>query len=93
MVIVTAASATGPDCRVARTLDEDESPCVSRNEPSGYAGFGFETRAVRVTHYSMRSHNGPSYLTLWATKGPGGGRTWEEIDQRKNNGDLNGKWH
>jgi hypothetical protein len=64
----------------------------SVNEPNQWICFDFKAMKIRPTHYSIRMCSpGPNSYQLknWVIEGSRDGTSWNEIDRRENNTDLN----
>jgi len=95
VVIVTAATDKhAPVHAVKNVVDPgDETYYVLGGEQNQFICLDFKARAVRVTHYSLQSHAGPSYLKSLVVEGSVDGRAWKHIDGRKDDRELKGKWN
>jgi hypothetical protein len=60
--------------------------------PNHWICFDFKSMEVTPTHYTIRSYGGgPNtwHLKSWEIRGSNDGKTWDTMDQRKDNMDLN----
>jgi hypothetical protein len=67
----------------------------SANEPNQWICFDFKAMKIRPTHYSVRTcSGGPNTIHLknWVIEGSADGTSWNEIDRRENNTDLNNSY-
>jgi hypothetical protein len=64
----------------------------SVNEPNQSICFDFKKMKVIPTHYSVRTYNynpGGHHLKNWVIEGSVDGQSWDELDRRESNSDLN----
>jgi hypothetical protein len=66
----------------------------SENAADQWLLFDFPKHQLYVTEYTLKSPNskaGWNHLKSWLLEGSDDGETWEEIDRREGNNDLNGR--
>jgi hypothetical protein len=64
----------------------------SVNEPNQSICFDFKMMRVIPTHYSIRAYSsgpGCNHLKNWVIEGSVDGQSWDELDRRENDSDLN----
>jgi hypothetical protein len=61
------------------------------NQPGQWLSYDFKKMRVTPTHYSIKTHKGPSYPKNWVIEGSEDGKSWIELGRRKDKRDLNGK--
>jgi hypothetical protein len=57
--------------------------------------YDFKASKIVPTHYAIRSvdrETGFPHLKSWIVETSSDGRTWQEVDHKKDNTDLNGSW-
>jgi hypothetical protein len=70
-----------------------DSYFYSQNAPGQWMSYDFKDMRVAVTHYILRSNDngtGGHHLRSWVIEGSEDGGKWIELDERENEGSLNG---
>jgi gas vesicle protein len=68
---------------------------ASANKPNQWIAYDFKNKKLRLTGYSIRSRfdgfPGSNNLKSWVIEVSDDGKTWEVVDQKENDSDLNDK--
>ena len=64
----------------------------SNNELNQWIRYDFKGQRVAPTSYSIRAHDGLSFLKSWVFEVSNDGENWDVADRRENNFDLTSKW-
>jgi hypothetical protein len=91
----------GSDCFLENIVDLESDPSFRTKWRSGdiphtrnnWVCYDFESRRIVPTHYAIRTHvNGPGakHLKSWVVETSADGETWQEVDRREDNRELNG---
>jgi hypothetical protein len=88
-VEITASSVLYGKPQNAADFGDKDLYFLSQEKPGQWICWDFKMLRIEPTHYTIRTHSGPSYLKSWAVEGSDDGASWTEIDRRENNSDLN----
>jgi hypothetical protein len=66
----------------------------SKNEPNQWIEWDFKTSQIEPTHYSIRTHGGEAgsiHLRNWVIEGRNEEEKWIQLDERRDDSQLNGR--
>ena len=92
-ITASGSNTNGEHCMNAADLGAN-TYFASKDAPNSWICYNFKAKRVIPTSYSIRSfHSGPGafHPKSWVLEGSNNGLTWETLDKRENNNDLNDK--
>ena len=92
-VVEVSASSVWDGRKVKSAVELENNTCFASNsEPNSWICYDFKGHRLVPTSYSIRSHDGPSFLKSWVLEVSNDGKNWKVVDRRDNNFDLKAEY-